>query len=142
MAEMSIWKPKDNILFSAAKNKVSSLRTAFEQGVKPELQKNKFLKIIEGDPNSPLIMGLGENKHLIYYPKNSTPYLHQYETSIKFIEILSGRIKDLISGKEYKTGDKIKIYPGENIQPATFDYECYVRVCVSKVDSIWERVCD
>lgn len=138
---MSIWRPKKNTLFDAAMNKVSSLSKSLSND-SSDLIPNKWMQIIPEDPNSPMIMGIGDNKHLIYYPPNSTPYLHKYETSVKFVEILSGYIKDLVSGKEYKTGDKIKIYPGDNVQPYTGEKAAYVRVCVSSIDDIWERVCE
>ena len=138
---MSIFRPKKNILFEAAKSKVSALKDAFVDGVKQSLEQNKFFQIIPNDPKSPMIMGMGENKHLIYYPKNSTPYLHQYETSIKVVQILGGEIWDKMTEKVYKVGDIIKVYPGENLQPYTKDQECYLRVCVTQVDSVWENIC-
>lgn len=138
---MGIFNRKRDPLFDAVLSRTKELNRSFEDGHKPELHKNRFIRIIDGDRNSPMIMSLGSNKHLIFYPKNSTPYLHQYETSIKFVEILSGSVKDLVTGREYNTGDKFKIYPGELIQPYTTDSECYVRVCVTEVDSIWKNVC-
>lgn len=138
---MSIWRPKKNPIFEAAKAKVNALSDAFDNGIKKYLEQNKFFRIIHNDPNSPLIMGMGDNKHLIYYPKNSTPYLHQFETSIKFVEILDGEIWDKLTGRHYKVGDRFKIYPSDQIQPYTKDSECYVRVCVTSIDSIWENVC-
>ena len=113
---MSIWRPKKDILFQTAKNKVTNLTTVIEEGVKPDLIQNRFIRIVENNPNSPLIMGLGENKHLIFYPANSTPYLHQYETSIKYVEVLSGEIFDQLTEKRYKSGDRFKILPGVQIK--------------------------
>lgn len=138
---MSIFRPKQNLLFEAAKSKVSDLRNAFVDGLKKSLEQNKFLQIIPNDPKSPIIMGMGENKHLIYYPKNSTPYLHQYENSIKTVQIIDGKIWDKLTDKVYSVGDIIKIYPGENLQPYTKDQECYVQVCVTDIDSILENIC-
>jgi archaellum component FlaG (FlaF/FlaG flagellin family) len=127
---MSIFRPKKNILFEAAKSKVLDLKNAFVDGLKKSLEQNKFFKIIPNDPNSPFIMGMGENKHLIYYPKNSTPYIHQYENSIKKVQIIDGKIYDKLTDKVYSIGDIIKIYPGEKFQPYTKNEECYVQVCV------------
>lgn len=138
---MSIFRPKQNLLFEAAKSKVSDLRNAFVDGLKKSLEQNKFLQIIPNDPKSPIIMGMSENKHLIYYPKNSTPYLHQYENSIKTVQIIDGKIWDKLTDKVYSVGDIIKIYPGENLQPYTKDQECYVQVCVTDIDSILENIC-
>lgn len=138
---MSIWRPRKNTLFDASLQKVKSLSKSLASDT-PGLITNKWMPIIPYDKNSPMIMGMGENRHLIFYPPNSTPYLHQYEESIKFVEILSGQLTDLITGKTYVTGYRLKIYPRTNIQPYTNDKPAYVRVCVSNVDSIWERVCN
>jgi hypothetical protein len=133
---------KKNTLFNAARQKVTSLSTFIEKGEqKVSLEKNKWMPIVEHDPKSPMIMGMGENSHLIYYPPFSTPYLHQYESSIKYVEVLSGVLWDKISGEKYKTGDQKKVYPGEEIQPFTTHEESYVRVCVTQIDDIWERIC-
>lgn len=139
---MKIFGKKELGLFDAVLSRTKELNKSFELGIKPKLQENKLVRIIEGDEHSPLIMGLGNNKHLIYYPKHSTPYLHQYEDSIKFVEILSGEIFDKLTGKIYTKGDRFKIYPEHKIQPYTKDRDCSVRVTVSKVDSIWEAVCN
>lgn len=138
---MSIWRPKANHIFDAAKAKVEALSNAFESGSKVHLDQNRFYRIIENDPNSPLIMGMGENRHLIYYPKNSTPYLHEHETSIKYVEIIDGEIWDKLTEKVYRAGDKFKLYPTDSIEPYTKDRECYVRVKITSIDSIWENIC-
>lgn len=138
---MSIFKPKSNLLFDAAKAKVGALTNAFDKGIRKYLEQNRFFRIIENDPKSPLIMGMGSNRHLIYYPSYSSPYVHQYETSIKDVEILDGEIWDKLTQKRYKAGDKFKIYPGEQIEPYTKEKECYVKVHVTSVDSIWNRAC-
>lgn len=139
---MGIFSKKKSVLFDFVLDRTKQLNESFSNEVHPKLSQNKFMRIIEGDKNSPLIMGLGENKHLIYYPKNSTPYLHRYETSIKFVEVLSGEIYDELTGRKFVKDDQFKIYPEDQIKPYTKDRECYVKVCVSEVDSIWERVCD
>lgn len=138
---MSIWRPKKNALFDVARTKVSSLKNAFDSETKPDLEQNRFIQIIPNDPKSPLIMGLGNNKHLIYYPANSTPYLHQYETSMKKVEILGGKIKDKLTERVYKEGDTLTIYPNDLIEPYTEDIECYVKVTVTQIDSIWKNKC-
>lgn len=139
---MGIFNRKKDPIFDAVLSRTKELNRSFEDGAKPVMHKNRFVRIIDGDSKSPMVMGLGLNKHLIFYPKHSTPYLHKYETSIKFVEILSGKINDRVSGMSYKTGDRFKIYPGQLIQPYTTDSECYVRVCVTEVDSVWENVCN
>lgn len=136
---MSIFRPKSSPIFDAAKTKVAALVDALD--TKVELDQNKFFKMIEGDPNSPLIMGIGDNRYLIFYPKNSSPYLHKFETSVKDVEILDGEIWDRLSGKVYKAGDKFKLHPSDNIEPYTKNSECYVRVHITTIDSIWDRVC-
>lgn len=139
---MGLFGKRDQTLFNAARSKVNSL-SAFLDDNNPivSVEKNKWVKILPNDSSSPMIMGLEENKHLIYYPKHSTPYLHQYEESIKFLEILTGEIFDKLTGKVYTKGDQLKIYPRTNIQPYTKNLECTVKVTVSQVDDIWERVC-
>lgn len=139
---MGIFNGKKSVMFDALLSRTKEMNKSFDLGVRPQIQQNKLIRIIEGDEHSPLIMGLGENQHLIYYPKNSTPYLHQYEDSIKFVEILSGEIFDKLTGKIYTKGDRFKIYPDHKIQPYTKDHDCSVKVTVSKVDSIWEAVCN
>ena len=138
---MSIFRKKPNPLFEAVMAKTKALNQALLEGVKPSIDQNKFFRIIENDSKSPLIMGMGENRHLIYYPANSTPYIHEYETSIKNVEVLDGKVYDKLTGKEYVAGDKIVLYPGEKVQPYTKDLEAYVKVNVSSIDSIWENVC-
>jgi len=140
---MAFWSKKNNVLFDAARQKVDSLTAHIkdaEQGI--SLDQNKWVKIIEGDSNSPMIMSMSDNKHLIYYPAFSTPYSHNYEKSIKFVEVLSGVIFDKISGKKYVSGDKFKIYPNTEILPFTTFLDAYVRVCVTEIDDIWQRICD
>lgn len=137
---MSIWRPKKNTLFDAALSKVGSLSDSISND-DPKVIKNKWTRIIPDDPNSPTVMGMGDNEHLIYYPPNSTPYHHQHEETVKNVEIISGEVHDLISGKTFKAGDKFKVYSSDNIQPYTNETPAYVKVIVSKIDSIWERVC-
>lgn len=140
---MGLFSKKKDLLFNAARKKVSSLSSFIEQGEnKVNLDKNKWVSIIDHDPNSPMIMGMGENKHLIYYPPFSTPYLHQYEKSIKYAKILSGTIFDKVSGKKYRKDDDLKIMPQTKIQPFTLADDAYVWVCVTEIDDIWERICE
>lgn len=138
---MGIFNRKKDVLFDALLSRTKELNQSLQLGVKPQIKLFKFTPIIESDDKSPLIMGLGENKHLIYYPKQSTPYLHQHEKSIKYVEILTGQIYDQVTGNTYTKGDQFKIYPQNKIQPYTTDSECTVKVTVSQVDDIWERVC-
>lgn len=138
---MSIFFEKRNSLFDAALSKVEALNNALQADVKTHLEQNKFFKIEPQEENSPLIMGMGGNKHLIYYPKNSFPYLHSYETLIKYIEVLDGTLFDELTGRVFKKGEKFKIYPGEEIKPYTKNSEAYVRVCVSNKDTLWDLVC-
>jgi hypothetical protein len=51
-------------------------------------------------------------------------------------------IFDKISGKKYLAGDKFKIYPNTEILPFTTFLDAYVRVCVTEIDDIWQRICD
>lgn len=139
---MGIFSKKKVTLFDIVLQKTKEMNNALTGVIKPKLIHHKFIPIIDGNPKSPMIMGMGNNQHLIYYPKNSEPYLHQYEESIKFVEILSGEIFDKITEKVYRKGDKFKIYPKTNIQPYTKDVECTVKVIVSKIDSIWSQKCE
>jgi hypothetical protein len=129
---MNIFRRKNDLLFDLILSKTKELNSFFTSEVRPELVPNKFIQIIEGDQNSPLIMGYKENQHIIYYPKNSTPYLHQFEDSIKNVEILSGEIFDKITGKKYVKGDSLEILPNTHIQPYTENLECTVKVTVTK----------
>jgi hypothetical protein len=139
---MSFLNKKNNVLFNVARQKVNSLSSHINDGkMGISLDKNKWQPVIPNDPKSPMIMGMGENKQLIYYPEFSTPYLHQYEKSIKFIEVLSGVVFDKVTGKKYVSGDMLKIYPHTEIESFTTFLDAYVRVCVTEVDEIWERVC-
>lgn len=127
---MRIFGRKNDLLFDLLLSKTKELNSFLTAEVRPQLVPNKFIQIIRGDQNSPLIMGLEENQHLIYYPKNSTPYLHQFEDSIKKVEILTGEIFDKITGKKYVKGDRLEILPNTHIQPYTEDMECTVKVTV------------
>lgn len=136
---MSIFRPKKNTLFDIAMQRVSQLKDCIQDGM--ALEKNNWRKIIQNDPNTPMIMGMGGNKHLIYYPPNSTPYAHSYADLYKYIEILSGQITDQKTGKVYRTGDRIKLAPGQEVVPYTQNKESYVRVCVSHLDLPWSKIC-
>lgn len=138
---MSIWKPKPNPLYEVALNKIEDLAKALSSGNR-SLIRNKWMPILPDNPKSPLIMGMSENEHLIYYPPFSTPYEHKFETSIKTVEILSGKVTDMVTKKVYKTGDKTKIYPGDEPQPYTGEEPAYVKVTITHIDDIWQRICD
>jgi hypothetical protein len=125
---------RSNVLFDIAKAKTKELQEVIDE--KPALIQNKFLKIIPDNPKSPMIMGMGDYRHLIYYPADSVPYLHQYETAIKFIEILDGELFDELTGRRYEAGDTLTIYPGEEVKPYTKNQEAYVKVTSSIPDSV------
>lgn len=86
-------------------------------------------------------MGMGPEKHLIYYPKNSTPYIHAYEAKIKSVEVIEGQLIDKQTGKLYKKGDKINIFPHDKVEPYTLQSEAYVMVSISLVESIFDQIC-
>ncbi len=139
---MGLFSKRNQTLFNAARTKVTSLSKAIDKGHQGTiLEKNKWFQIVPNDPKSPMLMGMGTNKHLIFYPAHSTPYLHSYEESYKFVEILSGEIWDKLTGNKYETGDRFKIPPGASVQPYTKTKEAYLRVCVSAVDTIWDNIC-
>lgn len=137
---MSLFSSKNDI-FDFTMSWARATRAAIDGKINLKLEKNRFVSLIKDDPKSPVLMGMGCNKHLIYYPSFSTPYLHSQEKSVKKIEILDGEIFDLISGKKYVTGDKFDLIPGENIQPYTKNKECYVRVTITQIDDIWNHKC-
>lgn len=140
---MGFFSKKDQTLFNVARAKVNSLTEYFDEtSASISLEKNKWFQIIPDDPKSPMLMGMGTNAHLIYYPENSTPYKHSFEGSFKSVEILSGEVWDLTTGKKFVKGDKITITPETVIEPFTRDKEAYVRVLVTKVDTIWTKICD
>lgn len=127
---MNIFRRKNDLLFDLLLSKTKELNSFLTAEFRPKLVPNKFIQIIRGDQNSPLIMGLEEKQHLIYYPKNSTPYRHQLEDSIKKVEILTGEIYDKITGKKYVKGDHLEILPNTHIEPYTENMECTVKVTV------------
>jgi len=137
---MSIWNPKKDKIFEAAVKKISSLNE-YVTSDKSKVMQNKWFRIVEDDPKSPMLMGMSENEHLIYYPENSTAYKHHYETSIKEVEILSGIVYDKFTNKSFKTGDRLTLGPGDEIQPYTQELPAYVKVEVTQIDDIWERIC-
>lgn len=132
---------RKNDIFEFTMNWAKCKRAAIEGRIDLKLEKNKFVSLIDSDPKSPILMGMGNNKHLIYYPSYSTPYLHSQEKSVKQVEILDGEIWDSLSGKKYVTGDKFDICPGHMIEPYTKSKECYVRVTITQIDDIWNNVC-
>ena len=136
---MSIFTRKKNTLFEIAMEGVSNLHKRIADGIQT-LEKNKWRKIIESDPNSPLIMGMGTNKHMIYYPCNSTPYAHSYSDRFKYIEVLSGQITDQKTNKVYQTGSRIKLSPGQEVVPFTTNREAYIKVYVTTLDLPWSKI--
>lgn len=112
------------------------------------LKSDTWHTIVPGDPSSPKIMGLTNNKSLIYYPKYSTPYQHRFIGKCKFATILSGCIYDEISGKKFSTermddGNPhcVKIRPEDDFKPYTKNCECYVLVQVDDCNKFLDQVC-
>lgn len=112
------------------------------------INQNVWYTIVPGDPNSPKIMGLSDNKSLIYYPKNSTAYSHSLVDKCKFATILSGCVYDELSGKKFSAeriedGNPhcIKIKPEDNFIPYTKDCECYVLVHVDDCKKTLSEIC-
>ena len=79
-------------------------------------------------------MGLSNDTHLIFYPRFSTPYLHQLDHKAKFVSVLEGTIYDKVSNTVLKKGDKLKISPHDQYIPYTKDNECYIRVYIGSIE--------
>ena len=99
-----------------------------------ELPKHVWTFVYPNDKKSPRIMGLSNDTHLIFYPKFSTPYLHQLDEKAKFISVLEGTIYDKVSKTVLKKGDKLKISPHDQYIPYTKDNECYIRVHIGSIE--------
>lgn len=96
-----------------------------------QLPKHVWTFVYPTDPKSPKIMGLSDDTHIIFYPKESTPYRHVLTDKCKFVEIISGEIHEKVSGKTFKKGDTLKIYPTEEYVPFTTNKEALIKVCIN-----------
>lgn len=99
-----------------------------EQEGNCQLEHNKWNKIIPKDLFSPMVMGLEDSSHMVYYPKFSTPYEFEVNSVPAIVEVLSGNIYEKYSGKTYKKGQKIKFGPFVKLMPFTRNEEARVRV--------------
>ena len=134
---------KKNTIFEIAKQKLQAIKENIQSEVIPmNLEKNKWFKVLPNEAKSPLIMKISEDSHLIYYPANSVPYTHAIESKCKFVDILSGQVFDELSGKRYITGQRFKIFPGDQLRPYTGDSEAYVKVCIADCKNLIESICD
>jgi len=106
-----------------------------------QLPKHIWTLVYPNDKNSPKIMGLSDNSHLIFYPKYSTPYVHILDEKCKFVSVVEGTVFDKVTEKIYTKGDKIKIYPESNCVPYTKGQEAYLRVCIDECSVSLEDAC-
>lgn len=146
-------KTPEKELFDAAKFAIEKLSQKFK--VKTEkgeeeiaIDSNVWYTIFPGDPFSPKIMGLSENKSLIYYPKWSTPYSHKLMDKCKFVTIVSGCIYDensdfKLSSEKINDGKPhcLKISPEDNFRPHTKGCECYAFVHVDDCNKLLSQIC-
>lgn len=104
------------------------------------LKNESLTRIIENDPNSPILINISEQKKLIYYPENSTPYENKVGGKCKFIRVIDGCIYDENSDKTLKVGDTLKVKPIDNFRPYTKNCKAIVEVhfddCNKKLESI------
>jgi hypothetical protein len=106
-----------------------------------QLKNESLVRIVENDPNSPILINISENKKLIYYPENSTPYENQVIGKCKFIRVIDGCIYDENSGQSLKVGDTLKIRPSDNYRPYTKNCKAIVEVCFDDCNKKIESIC-
>lgn len=141
----ALFAPKRDLYFEVAMQAVNSMKTllALKGESFDELDWSDaiFHKVYKNDPNSPSVYFIEEKQWLVFYPPNSTPYIHKLGDKIKFVEILSGVLYDRNSNHKWFKGDKLKVYPTDNFIPHTKGEKCVIRVCVGDMNSIWDNVC-
>jgi len=134
---MGFFSKKDDIRYTVARERIDKLILEINnQPIPHSIEQNKMIKVYPDNQNSPIVMGMGSDRFLVYYPKNSIPYHHKISGKEKIVEILDGCIYDQITGKKYNQGDKFKIRSAQDFIPATKDCECYVRVFLNE-----EKIC-
>lgn len=141
----AFFAPKRDVLFEAAikaSNSIKALLSLKEESFDDfDWNEAIFHKVFQNDPNSPSIYFLEKNQWLVFYPPNSTPYVHRLEDKCKFVEVLSGVLYDRNSSSKWFKGDRMKVYPTDNFIPYTKGEKCVIRVCIGNFDSIWDQVC-
>jgi hypothetical protein len=105
------------------------------------LQNETLVKRFEDDPNSPILINISEDKKLIYYPENSTPYQDKIINKCKFIKVLDGCIYDKNSRNILRKGDTLKIKPIDDYRPYTKDCKAIVEVCFENCNKSLESIC-
>lgn len=94
-----------------------------------------------GDPKSPKIIRITENPEtiIIYYPKNSSPYVHS-DKRVKHCKIIKGELWLLEGKKHVKCEREFKIEPNRKIVPFTKNIDCIAFIEFEKKTAL-DNVC-
>lgn len=116
-------------IFCAAKDKVNQLLLRINGQLENySLDPNKWCRIVPNSDFSPAVLQIKEGMHLIFFPEDSAPYTHKAEGFDKQCHVRSGKIKDLISGKIFQTGDKFIIPANTEIRPVSLHGDAFAVV--------------
>lgn len=116
-------------VFDVAKEAVKRITVKVNNSiVLHHTRQNEWIPIFPNDKHSPSRMGMGPNAIFLYFPKKSTPYIHEFDGLKKCVTILSGVIYDgLNKDNIWRKGDKFTICPNQPIQPYTkFSDACVI----------------
>jgi hypothetical protein len=140
---MGFFSKKEDIRYKVARERVDNLILKINNQPAPlDIDQNTVIHVYPGKKNSPVVMSMGKDKFLIYYPQNSIPYHHKIEGKEKMVQILDGCIYDETTGKKYIEGEKFVIKSNQDFIPITKDCECYVRVLLNSENNIWDNLCE
>lgn len=139
---MSIFNLKGNDLFQIARIRVKNLAQMLENSTDGQVASGKAFRIIPNDLKSPVIFFLENDRHIIYYPANSTPYTHFYDDRVKVAKVISGVVYEKKSGKVFSQGNTMIIEPNQVIEPYTQEGEAYVEVKVSYIKQLISQLCN
>ena len=123
-------KKKTTTVFDVAKEAVKRITVKVNDSfVLHHTRQNEWIPIFPNDKHTPSRMGMGSNSVFLYFPKKSTPYIHEFDGLKKRVTILSGVVYDgLNKDNIWCEGDKFTIYPNQPIQPYTKFSDAYVLV--------------
>lgn len=123
-------------------NQIQNLYKLFKEGdFKIDLNQTAFTKVFPHEENSPAIFWIDDKQFVIRYPPHSKPYNHSFKDKCKFVECLSGVLYDRNSNLKLFPGDRVKVEPGNTIEPYTENEVCYLRVCVGPCNSVFDQIC-
>ena len=140
-----VFSPKRDVLYQSALAAVDRLTQRIAKESKCiSVDQNVWAEMVEGNPRSPKIMGIGQDgkyNYIIFYPKHSAAYVFEGDELCTYVEVLSGEITDRFTNKKYTQGQKIVFNPYEKLMPVTTTSEAYVRVCKGKEGLSFDEVC-